>query len=86
LRRVAVRLRSLREELRIADEQLVHLRDEAEETSMRAIVADTSHAAIEHRRAQEHVEAMVKHRAHLQSSIAGLEVDQDRLLDELNAH
>ena len=75
-----------RDELRVADEQLAHLADEADDLAVRAVVAETSHAGIEARKAREHAAAMAAHRARLQSSIAALEVRQDELLDELNAH
>jgi hypothetical protein len=85
LRQVGTRLKKLREELRIADEQLAHLRDEADDMSIRAMVAETSHAGIEARHAQGHAEAMAKHRAHLASQIAELERTQDQLLDALTS-
>jgi hypothetical protein len=85
LRQVSSRLRALREELRIADEQLAHLRDEADDMSIRAMVAETSHAGIEARHAQGHADAMAKHRTHLADSIAQLERTQDQLLDDLSA-
>jgi hypothetical protein len=85
LRQVSSRLRSLREELRIADEQLAHLRDEADDMSLRAMVAETSHAGIEARRAQGHADAMAKHRAHLFAQIAEQERVQDQLLDALTS-
>ena len=70
LRQVGTRLKSFREELRIADEQLAQLRDEADDMTIRAMVAETSHAGIEARHAQGHADAMAKHRAHLVASIA----------------
>jgi hypothetical protein len=85
LRQVGTRLRAVRDELRIADEQLAQLRDEADEMSLRAMVAETSHAGIEARHAQGHAEAMARHRAHLVATIDELERTQDRLLDALTA-
>ncbi len=85
LRQVGTRLRTLRDELRIADEQLPHLAAEAEDMSTRALVADTSHAGIEARHAREHLAAMTTHRAHVLTEIAELESKQDQLLDALNA-
>ena len=85
LRQVGSRLKSLREEVRIADEQLAALRDEADDMSVRALVAETSHAGIEARHAQGHAEARARHRAHLVAQIADLERTQDELLDELTA-
>ena len=83
LRKVSTRLRSLRSELVVIDEQLAHLADEADELGIRALVADSPEAGPEHRRAREHAEAMAKHRAHVVAEIAELEVRQDQLLDAM---
>jgi hypothetical protein len=83
LRQVGSRLRTLRDELQVADEQLPYLADEAEDMRTRALVADTGHAGIEARQAAEHLDAMRRHRAHVLAEIADLESKQDRLLDEL---
>jgi len=85
LRQTSSRLKSLRDELRMADEQLAALRDEADDMSIRALVAETSHAGIEARHAQGHADAMARHRAHLVEQIAELERAQDELLDQLTA-
>jgi hypothetical protein len=80
---VASRLRSLRDELRVIDEQLSHLSDEADETRIRSLVSETPLAAREHHDAQRHVDAMAERREEVLSSIAALERRQDALLDEL---
>ncbi len=85
LRQVSSRLRELRGELRIADEQLLHLSEEADEMNIRALVAETPGAGVEYRQARGHADAMAKHRAHVLASIAELEAKQDQLLDALNA-
>ena len=85
LRQTSGRLRSLRDELRVIDEQLVQLRDEAEDMGVRALVAETSGAGIEHRHAQGHADAMARHRDHVVAEVAELEAKQDQLLDALNA-
>lgn len=85
LRRTGDRLRSLRDELRVIDEQLAHLVDDAGDLEVRAIVADTSGPGYEHRKAREHVDAMTAHRAHVVAEIQRLEQRQDELLDELTA-
>ena len=84
LKQGSARLRSLREDLRVIDEQLVHLADEADDMGVRSLVSDNSGAAVEHRHAQAHVEAMTRHRAHVVESIAELERRQDQLLDQLS--
>jgi len=80
---VSSRLVQLREELRVIDEQLLQLRDEADDAGIRALVADSPAAGPEHREARAHADAMAAHRAHVVSEIAALEVRQDQLLDEL---
>jgi len=80
---VGARLRALREELRVIDEQLRHLTDEAHDLGLRALVSETPGADLEYRRAQGHVEAMTRHRDHVVASIDELERNQDQLLDRL---
>jgi hypothetical protein len=83
LRKISARLRSLRDELGVIDEQLAHLVDDAEDKSIRALVAENPAAAIEHREAAGHSEAMADHRRHVLAEIQTLETRQDELLDEL---
>ena len=78
---VGRRLRKLREELRIVDEQLEHLSAEADDTEIRALVSETPMAESEHRSARRHADAMAAHRARILGSIAELERRQDELLD-----
>ena len=58
LAEVSDRLRALREELRIIDEQLVHLGDDADDARLRALVSETPLADREHRDAHRHADAM----------------------------
>jgi chromosome segregation ATPase len=83
LNQLSVRLRSLREELRVIDEQLEHLSEDADDKGVRAMVAETPMAAFEYRDARTHAEAMAKHRAHILAAIADVEQRQDQLLDRL---
>jgi hypothetical protein len=85
LRQVADRLLQLREELRITDEQLLHLADEADDARLRALVSETPLAGEDHRQAARHAEAMRKHRAHVAEEIDRLERSQDELLDQFVA-
>jgi hypothetical protein len=85
LAEVSDRLRSMREELRVADEQLAALADDADDTRLRALVSETPLADRDHREAQRHADAMARHRASLLASIEELEVRQDELLDRLIA-
>jgi 3-deoxy-D-manno-octulosonate 8-phosphate phosphatase KdsC-like HAD superfamily phosphatase len=83
LTQVGARLKSLRTELGIIEEQLGHLGDDADDQAIRALVSETPGASFEARDARRHVEAMLKHRAHVLSEIAGLEQKQDDLLDRM---
>ncbi len=83
LLQVSVRLKSLRSELAVIDEQLAHLADDADDQAIRALVSETAGASYEARDARRHVEALAKHRAHVVEEVAKLEVRQDELLDRL---
>jgi len=83
LSQVATRLKSLRSELSVIDEQLIHLGDDADDQAIRALVSETAGASFEARDARRHVEALAKHRAHVVEEIASLEVRQDELLDRM---
>jgi chromosome segregation ATPase len=85
LSEVAERLRELRGELAVTDEQLRHLAEQADDARLRALVSETPLAGQEHREAQRHADAMSRHRADVQSTIARLEQTQDELLDRLSA-
>jgi hypothetical protein len=77
------RLKRLHEELRVVDEQLAHLADEAEDARIRSLVSETPLADREHREARKHVEAMQRHRAEVVSEIDKIEASQNDLLDRL---
>ncbi len=83
LSRVGSRLKSLRAELAVIDEQLLHLGEDADDQAIRALVSETAGASFEARDARRHVEAMAKHRAHVVEEIVDLEARQDELLDSL---
>jgi hypothetical protein len=85
LAQVGERLKQLRAELAITDEQLVALVDEADDSRLRALVSETPLAEAEHRDAQRHVDTLARHRASVQSAIEQLERTQDELLDRLIA-
>ena len=80
---VSERLKRLRTELAVTNEQVVFLEDEADEARLRALVAEA-------RDARRHADALARHRDTLAGSIAELEREQDALLDrmaaELSAH
>jgi hypothetical protein len=85
LTEVGDRLRALREELRVADEQLAVLADAADDSGLRALVSETPLAAREHGEAQRHADAMRRHRAEVAAEVDRLEAAQDELLDRLVA-
>jgi chromosome segregation ATPase len=83
LSEVAARLRSLREDLAVSEDQLAHLADTADDARLRALVSETPLAEKEHQEAQRHADAMGRHRADVLEDIAKLEQTQDELLDRL---
>src|SRR5438270_1074874 len=82
---VSERLKRLRAELSVVDEQLAFFADAADEARLRALVSETPLADREHHDAQKHADAMAKERAKVIASIAELERAQDELLDNLVA-
>ncbi|MGH9213746.1 MAG: hypothetical protein ACRD2C_24185 [Acidimicrobiales bacterium] len=85
LRQVGCRLRELREELQVTDEQLTNLVDAADDARLRALVSETPLAGQDHRQAERHAQAMRRHRAKVFDEISRLERSQDELLDRLVA-
>jgi hypothetical protein len=81
----AERLRRLRNELAVIDEQLASLDGVADESWLRALVSETPLADREHTEARRHAEAMATQRAHVLASIGKLEQSQNELLDRLLA-
>ena len=80
-----IRLRELREELAVADEQLAALVEVADDARLRALASETPLAGREHDEAQRHADAMHRHRNALVGLIEELERSQDELLDRLVA-
>lgn len=85
LRDVGERLKRLREELEVTDEQLLQLAEEADDARLRALVSETPSAAREHTDAAGHAEAMRRHRDAVAEEIVRLERAQDELLDAYQA-
>jgi hypothetical protein len=81
----AERLRQLRSELAVVEEQLVFLADAADDARLRAMVSETPMADREHREAQKHADVMARHRGDLVGQIAELERAQNELLERLFA-
>ncbi len=83
LSEVSTRLKQLREELSVSEDQLALLAETADDLRLRALVSETPIADREHHEAQRHADAMVRHRAEVLEGIAKLEQTQDELLDRL---
>lgn len=79
------RLKAVARDLAVAEEQLAHFAEDADEARLRALVSETPGAEQVHREAQRHADAMRRHRDELVAEIAQLEVTQDDLLDRLVA-
>ena len=69
LTEVSVRLRQLREELAVSDEQLGQLSAEADDARLRALVSETPLSAKDHQEAQRHADGMTRHREELLAGI-----------------
>ena len=83
LTEVGDRLKALREELAVVDEQLAALVETADDARLRALVSETPLAGREHTEARRHADAMARHRADLAGDVERLERSQDELLDRL---
>ena len=83
---VSERLKQLRADLAVTDEQFSHFADAADDARLRALVSETPLADREHHEAQRHFDAMGRHRAEVQTTIDQLERRQDELLDQLMAY
>ncbi|MDP8938016.1 MAG: hypothetical protein M3O23_09870 [Actinomycetota bacterium] len=79
----AERLKRLRGELAVVEEQLAFMAEAADETRLRALVSETPLADKEHREAQKHADAMARHKADLLTQVREVERTQDELLDRL---
>jgi hypothetical protein len=82
---VSERLKRIRAELAVTEEQLVFLEEEADDVRLRALVAETPLADVEARDARRHADALARHRDALRKNVRELEVEQDQLLDRISA-
>jgi hypothetical protein len=80
------RMKDVRDNLRVAQEQLLHFASEADDARIRALVSETPMSGKEHRDADRHARAMERHRDELVAELARLEANQDDLLDQLSSH
>lgn len=82
---VSRRLARCRQELQVAEEQLVYFSDSESDAQVRSLVSETPMADRELRDATRHAAAMTGHRDRLQTEIVELEERLDALLDRLSA-
>jgi hypothetical protein len=82
---VTDRLKRLRSERSVVDEQLAHFEEEAEDARLRALVSETPLAEAEAREVRRHADALGRQRDALARSITELEREQDALLDRMAA-
>ena len=82
---VSERLKRIRAELAVTEEQLVFLEEQAEDVRLRALVAETPLADVEARDARRHADAQAQHRDALRATVRELETEQDSLLDRISA-
>jgi len=82
---VTERLKKVRAELAVTEEQLAFLEEEADEARLRALVSETPLGDIEARDARRHADALARQREVLLRSVAELVGEQDRLLDRMSA-
>ena len=80
---VSDRLKRLRAELAVADEQCAVLVAEAEDARLRSIVSETPLAQAEAHEQRRHADAHARQRDALRRAIEELEREQDALLDRM---
>lgn len=83
---VSTRLKTLRVDVEVAEEQLRFLEEEAEEARLRALVSETPIADVEASESRRHADALARYRDDLEQSIAALIREQDSLLDRISAY
>jgi hypothetical protein len=82
---VSERLKRMRAELEVVEEQLAFLEQEAEDVQLRALVAETPLADVEARDARRHADAFDRQRSSMIVTVRGLEQEQNELLDRISA-
>jgi hypothetical protein len=82
---VSERLKRLRAELAVAEEQCAFLEAEADDARLRSLVSETPLADAEAHEMRRHADAQGRQRDALRRSISELEREQDALLDRMAA-
>ena len=80
---VSDRLKRLRAELAVSDEQCLFFETEAEDARLRSLVSETPLAEAEAHEVRRHAVAQSAQRDALRRSIVDLEREQDALLDRM---
>jgi len=83
LSEISERLSKAREELRIAEEQVLFQSDVMEDAKTRMLVSETPLADREFRTARDDYERLVAQRGRAQAEIVELQGEQERLLDRM---
>ncbi len=78
---VADRLKRLRADLEVAEEQCLHFDGLADDARLRSLVSETPDSERQHKDAFRQAETMNSYRARLREEIGHLEQHQDELLD-----
>jgi chromosome segregation ATPase len=82
---ISERLKRLRADLGVTQEQHAFMEEEADDARLRALVAETPLGEVEAREARRHADALGRQRDSLARTIGELEREQDVLLDRLAA-
>jgi hypothetical protein len=80
---VSDRLKRLRAELAVTDEQVAFFEAEADDARLRSLVSETPLADAEAREVQRHADAQGRQREALRRAVRELEAEQDALLDRM---
>jgi hypothetical protein len=80
---VSERLKRLRAELAVSEEQVAFFEAEADDARLRSLVSETPLADAEAREVQRHADAQGRQREALRRAIGELEAEQDALLDRM---
>ncbi len=84
LKEASKRISRYKTELAIADEQLNHLRNAADDARVKSLVSETALADQERREVDQQVDSMSRHHEYLISEIKNLEDRQDELLEKIS--
>jgi len=83
---VGARLKRLRADVAVAEEQLRFLEDEAQDARLRALVSETPIAEAEASDSRRHADSLARYRDDLLRTITRLVSEQDSLLDRMAAY